>query len=273
MKSRDEIGLLRASKTPRKQWLFLRMAFVFSLFPHFCFPVEALVGSSEPAPDLARYIVMVLKRNGPASGFCSGVVLAKDVILTAAHCVAEPANTRVHFRNEHGEPILIDVAATLKHPGYRADAVKSRQVSIDLALIHLAEPLPARFSPVALAQSHDIEIGQNVRIAGFGVTEEDAGATSGLLRAARLVARMPLSSILLWMEDPNGSGTGACTGDSGGPIFALDRPSLIAITDWAEGRGRQKCGALTQGALIAPQRHWIDSVLASWAKPDASQDR
>jgi secreted trypsin-like serine protease len=247
-----------------------RGALGFWIFSIAILPAQALVGASEPAPDLAPYTVMVLKRSGAASGFCSGVVLAIDIIITAAHCVAEPQNTRVHFRNEHGEPVIIGVAAILTHPGYRADAISSRQVSIDLALIHLAEPLPARFSPITLAAPIGIKIGQNLRIAGFGVTEESAGATSGVLRAGRIAVRAPLSSILLWTEDPKRAGTGACTGDSGGPILALDRPLLIAIIDWAEGTRNQKCGALTQGALIAPQRHWIDSVLTSWGTADGS---
>jgi secreted trypsin-like serine protease len=253
--------------------LLLRYALSFLIFTASAASTHALVGTSELAPELTPYVVMVLKRSQSAAGFCSGVVLTKDVILTAAHCAADPADTRIHFRNEHGEPVLINVAAILKHPGYRADAVRSRQVSIDLALVRLAEPLPARFSPMTLAEPNNLKIGQDFRIAGFGVTKEGVGATSGTLRTGRIAARAPLSSILLWAEDPQRNGTGACTGDSGGPILAPDQPILIAITDWAEGTGKQKCGGLTQGALIAPQRYWIESVLASWDRAGEPQHR
>lgn len=229
-------------------------------------PALAIVGVSEPAPELSPYVVMVLSRSGKTSGFCSASVLAQDTVLTAAHCVAEPSNTRVHFRDAQGQPVLIDVAAIIKHPGYRADAVQARHVSIDMALIRLAEPLPTRFKPIALAEAGAIKAGQDFRIAGFGVTREGAGASSGALRVGRISARLPLSSILLWAHDLQGRGTGACTGDSGGPILVLDQPIVVAVADWAEGKGAQKCGALTQGALVAPQRAWIESVLAGWTQ-------
>ena len=251
-------------------------------------PAAAIVGASAPAPELAAYAVMVLNRSGKTAGFCSASVLAQNVVLTAAHCVAEPSNTRVHFRGEKGEAVLADVAAIVRHPAYRADAVRTRRVSIDLALIRLAEPLPARFKPVALAETSTIKAGQEFRIAGFGVTQEGSGTTSGVLRIGRIAARLPLSQVLLWAHDPAGQGTGACTGDSGGPILALDhedverdaggkpvstfphpaldQPLLVAVTDWAEGADAQKCGALTQGALVAPQRAWIESVLAGWVQ-------
>jgi secreted trypsin-like serine protease len=236
------------------------------VFATAAWPAAALVGSFAPAPELAPYVVMVLKRTGTASGFCSASVVAQDAVLTAAHCVADPSNTRVHFRGEHGEPVILEVTTVVTHPGYRTDAARSRIVSIDMALIRLAQPLPAPFKPLALAEAETIKAEETFRIAGFGVTQEGEGATSGVLRAAHVSARLPLSSILLWVNDPQGQGTGACTGDSGGPILALDRPVLIAVTDWAEGAGARKCGRLTQAALAAPQRRWIESVLAAWAE-------
>ena len=61
------------------------------------------------------------------------------------------------------------------------------------------------------------------------------------------------------------AGSGACSGDSGGPIFGADS-SVVALTVWAEGAGKAGCGALTQGLLIAPQRGWIDGVMKSWGQ-------
>ncbi len=243
-----------------------RFSAAFILFIAAAAPASAIVGASEPAPELSPYVVMVLSRSGKASGFCSASVLAQDVVLTAAHCVAEPPNTRVHFRDAQGQPVLADVAAIIRHPAFRADAVQTRQVSIDMALIRLAGPLPARFKPIGLAETGAIEAGQDFRIAGFGVTQEGSGASSGSLRVGHISARLPLSSVLLWANDPQGRETGACTGDSGAPILALDQPIVVAVADWAEGAGKRKCGALTQAALIAPQRAWIESVLAGWAQ-------
>ncbi len=231
-------------------------------------PASAIVGASQPATELAPFIVMVLNRSGSTSGFCSASVIAQDVVLTAAHCVADPANTRVHFHGAHGEPVIVEVAAIIKHPAYHADAARTRHVSIDLALIRLARPLPASFQPILIAEMNSIKPGDTFRIAGFGVTQEGAAASSGVLRTGRIAARAPLSSILLWADDPTHQGTGACTGDSGGPILASDAPMLIAVTDWAEGMGQQQCGSLTQGALVAQHRAWMNGVMTEWHKAD-----
>ena len=207
---------------------------------------------------------MVLKREGNAAGFCSGVVVAPDAVLTAAHCAGALADTRVHFRDARGQPVLVELAAIAVHPLYRKSAIAAREQSIDLALLRTAQPLPAPFLPASLAASARIAVGDAFRLAGFGVAREKDGATSGTLRVAKLAARAPLSQILLWAQDAANQGAGACTGDSGAPIFAAGSDEVVAITDWASGNGGKSCGSLTQGALVGPQRSWIDETLRRW---------
>jgi hypothetical protein len=40
--------------------------------------------------------------------------------------------------------------------------------------------------------------------------------------------------------------------------------TLIAVIAFAEGKGTSRCGKLTQGVLVAPQRPFIDSTLSKW---------
>ena len=109
-----------------------------------------------------------------------------------------------------------------------------------------------------------LAIGSHIRVAGFGVTREGAENTAGKLRLGVLEVRAPISSILLWANDPAHAGAGACTGDSGAPVFAATSDTVIAVTDWAAGAGHRHCGELTQAALIAPQHAWIETTLAQW---------
>lgn len=226
-------------------------------------PSAALVGASSEGGPMASHVLMVLTSGAAGSGFCTGVVIAPDAILTAAHCVATLKSTRVMIRTEEALAFL-EPAAITKHPGYRAQAVRNRERSIDLAMIKLSTLLPAALKPVTF-DDRAPQIGSNYGIAGFGVTRESAGSSSGMLRWGELRTRAPLSSILLWAEDGRGQGFGACEGDSGGPIFALDTNALLAITSWSEGEGKARCGKLTQAALIAPQRNWIEQVLKGWS--------
>jgi len=108
---------------------------------------KAIVGGMEDQGPLARRSVMVLSSKG---GVCSAVVVARDVVLTAAHCVTGADEHRVHFRDEAGEPVLIAPSAKAVHPGYNAKAIETRQRSIDLALVRLPQPLPERFEEATL---------------------------------------------------------------------------------------------------------------------------
>ena len=229
-------------------------------------PALAIVGPAREDRGFAAHVVMVLERGVDRAGFCSGVVLGPRAVLTAAHCVAAIKNMRIHYRDDAGRPILLEVAATAVHPGFHADAIAKRLVSIDLALIETQAPLDDRFSAAVLDEAADLAVGQAVQIVGYGVGREGEGASAGVLRSATLRVRAPLSRILIWAEDASGGGAGGCTGDSGGPILTGDGAKVLAITTWSSGTAGKRCGAVTQGPLLAPQRAWIDGVLQKWAR-------
>jgi hypothetical protein len=225
----------------------------------------ALVGPARLAPELEPYVVTVLNRSGGSAGFCTGSVITPSVVLTAAHCVGSPDDTRIFFRNGKREPVLIETRSIAINPGFRPDAIRRRIVSIDLALVLLSEPLPPSFSPIELSRTSSSEPGQKFLIAGFGVADEGQGKTGGVLRSGVLVDTGPKSAILLWAADPKQTGLGACTGDSGAPLLAFDKPVVVAVAVWAKGSGGNRCGALTQAVLVAPQSRWIEATLDGWS--------
>jgi hypothetical protein len=220
----------------------------------------AIVGGADDSSLLARASIVVLSSNG---GVCSAVVVARDAVLTSAHCATGAAEHRVHFRGEAGQPILIVPAGKSVHPGFDAKAVEGRRRSIDLALIRLPEPLPARFEIAALSAAKPAKDAE-LRVAGYGVAREGDARSTGTFRAASLRAIEPFgpSQILVWAQ---GTGAvGACQGDSGGPMTLAS--AVFAITSWSTGASGRGCGGLTQGILLGPQRAWIDAVLSSWGR-------
>lgn len=222
-------------------------------------PAAAIVGGRDEAGPLAKASAMVLSSNG---GVCSAVVVAPDVVLTAAHCATGAAEYRVHYRDETGGPVLIEPAAKAVHPGYEPKAVETRRRSIDLALIRVPDPLPSRFGTAALGGAKPAKDAA-LTVGGYGVAREGDARSTGTFRVAAIRAVEPYgeSRILLWAE---GAGAGACQGDSGGPI-AADGP-VVAVTSWSTGPRGRGCGGLTQGILLGPQRNWIDAVMKGWGR-------
>ncbi len=218
----------------------------------------AIVGGAEDQGPLARRSVMVLSSNG---GVCSAVVLAEDVVLTAAHCVTGAAEHRVHFRDEAGEPVLIAPSAKAVHPGYEPKAVEKRKPSVDLALVRIPEALPARFEKAPLLAARPAR-DDSITVGGYGLAREGDAKTTGTFRTVLLKAIEPYgpSAILLWTKGRDAAG--ACQGDSGGPMAAGD--AVAAITSWSAPAKNGHCGGITQGVLVGPQRAWIDRTMAGW---------
>lgn len=239
---------------PRACWIF---AFVLSSALVLPGLAQAIIGGQE-APTLRPRLVMIVSDRG---SLCSGVVIERRTILTAAHCVFGQGSYRLHWRDAQGQAVLAEPARITLHPDFHADAAKTRQRSIDLAVITSKEDLPAFFvpSPLVQAPSEPPAKGTVLTLAGYGLAQERDPNSAGVLKSVALPVIMPYGQgrILVWLGNQK---DGACSGDSGGGIFTADG-QLLAIMVWSEGQGKNLCGFLTQGLLIAPQHAWITKQL------------
>ena len=222
-------------------------------------PARALVGA-EPDSRFADRVAMVLIRGGDKAGFCSALVLSPRVLLTAAHCLRPLRDMAVHYRDAANGAVIIPVDAAIAHPLYRADAIKTRVESIDLALIRTARPLSSRFAGAAIADGGPPPIGALAIVSGYGAAHEGDWSSGGELRSVTLAVREPASTALIWAADPTGRAAGACNGDSGAPVWSADGSAAIAIVAWAQAARGRGCGGLTQGPLLAPLKNWIEET-------------
>ncbi len=74
--------------------------------------------SAAPArrrPAIARAVVLIV---GSRGNFCSGVALARDLVLTAAHCVLPGADYKIVEYDSARQPQLRDVASVTAHPKF-----------------------------------------------------------------------------------------------------------------------------------------------------------
>jgi hypothetical protein len=147
------------------------------------FPAAALVGGASQASDaIARYVVMVV---GSDKTFCSGVVIARDLILTAAQCIHRATNYGIIGFD--APKTVKSVARTTLHPDWDPNAISRHRVTANVALLKLAAPLPPAYTPVALADEKMVTVGSQVIVAGYGVTVIGNGKTGGTLHAAHLL--------------------------------------------------------------------------------------
>jgi hypothetical protein len=232
---------------------------ILAAFASFAAPACALVGAS-PDGRFADRVAMVLLRGPGEAGFCSALVLDSRTLLTAAHCVKSTRDMAVHYRDASGAPVIVPVEAAAAHPLYRPDAIRARVESIDVALIRTARPLDPRFAGAALASGVGPAVGEQVILSGYGATRDGDWKSGGELRSVALAVRAPASTVLIWAADPDGAVAGACSGDSGAPIWSADGRTAIAIATWAQAPHGRGCGGLTQGPLLAPLKGWIEET-------------
>src|SRR5208337_1918797 len=233
-------------------------------------PSRALVGA---APDgrFADRVAMVLMRGGGEAGFCSALVLDSRTLLTAAHCLRPTRDMAIHYRDASGTPVVIPVEAAIAHPLYRPDAVRERIESIDVALIRTASPLDARFAGAALTSGDGPAVGERVILSGYGAARDGDWKSGGELRSVTLAVREPASKVLIWAADAHGRVAGACSGDSGAPIWSADGAAAVAIATWAQAPQGRGCGGLTQGPRLAPLKGWIEETARRLGRGDQTR--
>ena len=108
---------------------------------------QAMVGGAPPAPaELGHSLVMILGSSGTA---CTATAIGRDLLLTAAHCVQPGADYKLLGSGEGQPPVLKTIMRIERHPQFDIKRLLNHLATADVALIKLAEPLPARISPAA----------------------------------------------------------------------------------------------------------------------------
>jgi hypothetical protein len=233
--------------------------------------VSALVGGAPPAGEAAGGAVVML--TGSQATFCSGVALARDLVLTAAHCVLPGANYKLVEFNGTRQPVLKDLATIARHPDFDVNAVLRHRVTADVALIKLAAPLKISPAPLMPACA-SVAAGDRLVVAGYGVAVRGDGKSGGTVRAATLVTTGQPGTLQIRLADPatkgERAGLGACTGDSGAPVYREVGGALavIGVVSWSTGPALSDgCGGLTGVTPLARYRAWIVEQAAKMGSP------
>jgi secreted trypsin-like serine protease len=223
----------------------------------------AMVGGAPAATDGAgRSVVMILGSYGTA---CTATVIARDLLLTAAHCVQAGAEYKFADAVPGHEPALKDIARIERHPQFDIHLLFAHVATADVALLKLAAPVPARvaISPLG-GENEEVAVGDILVVAGYGVTAHGMDRLDGIVRAASLAVTGKPGSLQIRLFDPATKGAtaglGACTGDSGAPAFRDEngRLAIIGVVSWSTGPNLSAgCGGLTGITPLQRYRGWI----------------
>jgi hypothetical protein len=225
--------------------------FVWLLAPA---PAAAIIDGAPAGAPVAAQTALIVSTRGAV---CTGTVLTRDLLLTAAHCMHPAGDYAVAVLAT--EPRLVPVERIVTHPRFDPAQFKTRRPTPDLALVKLGAPLPASYRPAPLSRdTNPPQAGDRFTLAGYGVVAEGDGKSAGRLRVATLPAignTVDATGVIIVRLSAGGKAAGACTGDSGGPVFRGEE--VAAVIGWSTGADGRECGLVTGATLVAPQLAWI----------------
>jgi|GEM_PF-980890 len=159
---------------------------------------ESIVGGTQTLdrPEIGRL-------HFSNNGFCTGTLVAKNVVITAAHCV-DYRSPRESSNTEYG--YFVVERSDSPASWYPITGIKSfgrNAGERDIALLKLANEVPSHVATPTTLAHEEIAAGSEITIFGYGCTERERQRGSGIKRAFETSVQNTFN---------------LCPGDSGGPV-------------------------------------------------------
>jgi len=210
--------------------------------------------------------------------YCTGTLVSENVVMTAAHCIADYAaeenktiediyqNTLVGF----GLPVVKDLTDTkiqyrkiisaIVHPKYVVDPTNSIHVKHDVALLKLNDSAPSNAIAAKLvSESELLQSGLSIVLAGFGKTDGVNKTPAAQVMRTTVKVDKAYYSITQFTYKALG-GRASCRGDSGGPAY-LDNnsnpPEVLGVASW----GDPTCSEMGVYTSVPVMRDWINETI------------
>lgn len=241
-----------------------------ALIAAFLLPATAALAQEAPLVSLqtaddSKGWNAVGRLNLGAHGFCSGALIAPDLVLTAAHCLydkstgarieARDIEFQAGLRNGRAEAYR-KVSRSVAHPKYiySGDAELDR-VGYDIALVELDQPI-RQPSITPFATSDPEGVGSVVGVVSYAQDRADAPS----LQQTCHVIDASMSVLVMSCNIDYGS--------SGSPVFSMQSgvPVIVSvISSKAEAKGEK----VALGAVLTTPLRELKAELAKGSAPVA----
>jgi len=213
----------------------------------------------------------VMLLNLKNNNVCSGAIIFKNAILTAAHCVTKnEKNILVFFDDkpfaEDSQSQGVVASAVEIHPQYLAG---TELQSVDLALVFISSELPLTHAPVPIS-AEEVQPGQNIMMAGYGKTLQGDSHQVGLLYHAE--GSVKASGHSFFSVDQQ-AGVGICDGDSGGPAYITtnNQRAVVGVAKMVYSENNEsegECSAIAQFTAVTTLeiRNWLYQTIQQMQK-------
>jgi len=205
-----------------------------------------IIGGQEAQEDLYSFTVALVDSLG---FFCGGSLIARDVVLTAAHCQGAPFDIvvgRHDLKDNDGE--VIPINKQQPHPEYN-----DKNTDNDFMLVFLTRPISVNVELVKLNVSPSVpSVGDRVTVMGWGDTDirDDVSTLSDVLMkvSVKVISNLDCEESKDAYDSYYGQITenmlcakanlqDSCQGDSGGPLVLLKDggKTQIGVVSWGIG--------------------------------------
>ncbi len=241
---------------------------------------ESVADGDEVAPGTVN-LYFSFPNSTTLRNFCTGTIISKTVILTAAHCFIAPSEslkisvdefkkhvligfgTNVVASADDTSVVLIPLGDVTVNADYKtSDLQEAGKGSplYDMSVIKLSKEIPPQAKIIPLLEdATQLVEGTSLTLVGFGLTQAGKTAVTAThlnKTTVKIAATINPTQFVYITEDRHS----ACSGDSGGPAYIRDADGKLfvaGVTSW----GDETCEKFGVYTSVPAMLDWIKAQM------------